>query len=102
MGAIVCEVERWESEEFEINGAGFFARGVNAREKRCCPVCHSIIYSRRHKLCGVCGEKLPADCLFSADQAHSVEVLLTEERDRHRKWLDRFCDSSRPSAWLMS
>src|SRR5688572_20437651 len=102
MGAIVCEVERWESTEFEVSRSGYFSRGVNLKGQRCCPSCNSVVYSRRHKLCGVCGEELPEACLFSPAEAHSVEELLNEERVRHRKWLDRFSEPASPSAWLMS
>lgn len=103
MGAIVCEVEKWEAEEFEVRGSSYFSRGVYLKGQRCCPNCESIIYSRRHKLCGVCGKALPEDCLFSADEAHSVEALLNEERERHRKWLNRFSRSTTtPSAWILA
>ena|SRR5437667_738529 len=56
---------------------------------RCCPSCHSIVYSRRHRLCGVCGEVLPEDCLFTATEAESVEMVLRAERRRYRAWLKR-------------
>jgi predicted nucleic acid-binding Zn ribbon protein len=62
--------------------------GVRTRE-RCCPACDSIVYSRRHKLCGVCGQVLPEDCLFTATEAESVEMLLRTERQRHRAWLKK-------------
>ena len=62
--------------------------GVSTRERHC-PSCDSIVYSRRHKLCGVCGLALPEDCLFSATEAESVEMLLRTERQRHRAWLKK-------------
>lgn len=59
-----------------------------------CPHCDSIIYSRRHKLCGVCGQSLPADYLFSETEAQRIERILRTEQSRHKKWmrktLDRF------------
>jgi predicted nucleic acid-binding Zn ribbon protein len=60
--------------------------GVNPRERRC-PSCDSIVYSRRHRLCGVCGQMLPEACLFTAIEAESVEMLLRTERQRHKAWL---------------
>jgi hypothetical protein len=52
-----------------------------------CPGCHSIIYSRRHKLCGVCGQPLPGELLFSPAEAEQVKHLLRAEQARHRKWV---------------
>jgi predicted nucleic acid-binding Zn ribbon protein len=54
-----------------------------------CPSCESIVYSRRHSLCGVCGHALPEDCRFTATEAESVEMLLRTERQRHRAWLKK-------------
>jgi hypothetical protein len=69
-----------------------FARlGVPLREQRC-PFCDAIIYSRRHKLCGVCSSVLPDECVFTPQQAESVESLLQEERQRHRAWMHRTLD----------
>jgi hypothetical protein len=67
-----------------------FSRGVVNQPERHCPHCGSVIYSRRHKLCGVCAEPLPSACLFSMAEAERVEVLLQEERARHRNGLHRF------------
>jgi len=62
--------------------------GVNPRDRHC-PSCDSIVYSRRHRLCGVCGQMLPEACLFTATEAESVEMLLRTERQRHKAWLKR-------------
>src|SRR6266481_6299498 len=43
---------------------------------RHCPGCHSIVYSRRHRLCGVCFQSLPPECLFGPSDAVQVESLL--------------------------
>src|SRR6266571_5439812 len=61
---------------------------VKPRERHC-PSCDSIVYSRRHRLCGVCGHALPEDCRFTAPEAESVEMLLRTERQGHRAWLKR-------------
>jgi hypothetical protein len=66
----------------------YFGIRVKPRARHC-PSCDSIVYSRRHSSCGVCGEVLPEDCLFSATEAESVEMLLKAERQRHRAWLKR-------------
>ena len=62
--------------------------GIGPRERHC-PSCESIVYSRRHRLCGVCGKVLPEDCLFTATEAESVAMLLKIERLRHRAWLKK-------------
>ena len=69
-------------------GLPFVRFGVTPGERRC-PACDSLVYSRRHKQCGSCGEPLPATCLFSADEAERVDVLLKTERERHRQWLKK-------------
>jgi predicted nucleic acid-binding Zn ribbon protein len=66
----------------------FSSIGARPRERHC-PSCDSIVYSRRHRLCGVCGHVLPEDCLFTATEAESVEMLLRIERQRHRAWLKK-------------
>lgn len=54
-----------------------------------CPHCDSIVYSRRSKLCGVCGRGLPSEYLFSPTEAARVENILRSERSRHRQWMNR-------------
>ena len=90
MSAIACDIRELGVEEIDLHDTTFFSRGVSAQPERRCPHCNSVIYSRRHKLCGVCAEPLPAACLFSMEQAQSVKSLMNEERERHRVWLHRF------------
>ena len=66
----------------------YFGIRVKPRQ-RYCPSCDSIVYSRRHSLCGVCGHALPEDCRFTATEAESVAMLLRTERQRHRAWLKK-------------
>jgi hypothetical protein len=66
----------------------FVRLGVQAQECHC-PSCGSIVYTRRHKLCGACGEILPEDCLFTVGEAQNVAMLMTTERRRHRVWLKK-------------
>ncbi len=66
----------------------YFRIGATPRERHC-PSCDSIVYSGRHRLCGVCDRVLPEDCLFTAREAESVEMLLRTERQRHRAWLKK-------------
>src|SRR2546430_15563462 len=66
----------------------FFSIGARPRERHC-PSCDSIVYSRRHRLCGVCGQVLPEDCRFTATEAENVEMLFRTEQQRHRAWLKK-------------
>ena len=50
-----------------------------------CPKCGSIIYSRRNVLCGVCGERLPAELLFTAEQREAVERDLADAKRRAKQ-----------------
>ena len=54
-----------------------------------CPSCGSIVYCRRHRLCGVCGQVLPEECLFTASEARDVEMIVSAERQAHKAWLKR-------------
>lgn len=66
------------------------SRSIAPTGRECrCPECNSIVYSRRSKLCGVCGESLPAELLFSPDEARRIQKLLESERQRHKKWMHR-------------
>ena len=64
-----------------------FTRLGGSGSDRRCPSCNSIVYSRRHELCSVCGEHLPASCRFTDREARRVESLFETERTRHRAWL---------------
>ena len=50
-----------------------------------CPKCGSIIYSRRNVLCGACGERLPQELLFTAEQRARVEKELEDAKRRARE-----------------
>jgi hypothetical protein len=97
----VARSVKWPAEDYGSGSvSNFFSTNVFGqsriagiptvpRKEARCPFCDSIIYSRRHKLCGVCASELPEDCLFSFIQAKSVEQTVEQERQRHRAWLRR-------------
>jgi hypothetical protein len=89
MNALLAEARELQPTIIESETTTLFARGINRRNQRRCPHCDSIVYSRRTGLCGVCDRPLPDACLFSPEQAQSVALLLSEERRRHRDWLNR-------------
>ena len=55
------------------------------RMKNECPECGSVIYSRRNILCGVCGERLPEELLFTNEEREAVERELEELKQRERE-----------------
>lgn len=67
-----------------------------------CPHCDSIIYSRRHKLCGVCAEELPTEVLFTEGESAHIKGLLREEQHRHRCWMTKSFRGTEPVALLAS
>ena len=70
------------------DGAEAMVRKIGSRDGQPhCPACGSIVYSRRHRLCGVCSQPLPEEFLFTAEQTRYIETLLETERQRHRAWL---------------
>lgn len=89
--------------------AGASQRGMTAQEQMMqreiarsalhlrCPDCRSIIYSRRSKLCGICGRELPEEFLFSPAEAARLEKMLASERSRHRKWMSRSFNPGTPA-----
>jgi uncharacterized Zn finger protein (UPF0148 family) len=64
-----------------------------------CPKCGSVIYSRRNVLCGSCGERLPEELLFNAEQRAAVEKDLAELKERTEREKCNSADS--PSNILM-
>ena len=64
----------------------------SARVPGRCLHCDSIVYSRRSEHCGVCGEPLPPELLFSPEEARRIKQLLSKERERHKKWMRRSLD----------
>ena len=54
-----------------------------------CPQCDSIVYSRRHKLCGVCSQPLPDSFSFSAEEGRRLEKILESEKRRRREWMTK-------------
>jgi transcription initiation factor TFIIIB Brf1 subunit/transcription initiation factor TFIIB len=51
-----------------------------------CPKCQSIIYSRRHKVCGQCGAKLPTELLLTEAQVRALDKQLAAEKKRAREF----------------
>ena len=47
-----------------------------------CPLCQSLIYSRKNKLCGVCGKPLPAELLFTDEQIAALKKESDQEEKR--------------------
>lgn len=63
-----------------------------------CPSCDAVISSRRSGKCGVCGEALPPELLFTDEQRKKLETQMVELERNHRASLDhmnRICDHAR-------
>jgi uncharacterized Zn finger protein (UPF0148 family) len=63
-----------------------------------CPKCGSIIYSRKNVLCGICGERLPSELLFTPEQREKVESEMRELKEREKEMRKREAEASRDSA----
>ena len=50
-----------------------------------CPKCGRLIYNRRLNTCGFCGEKLPAELLFSPAELEVLDKNMAELTAEHEK-----------------
>jgi ribosomal protein L32 len=50
-----------------------------------CPKCGSIIYSRRNVLCGVCGQRLPKELLFTEEERQVVDRDLEDLKNKAKQ-----------------
>jgi len=96
MSAAILDVRRRESRSqiplVSLDSEFLSSRiGVRLREQRC-PLCNSVVYTRRHSRCGVCEQALPESFLFTSDEVEKVDVLIKTERKRHKAWLMRIED----------
>ena len=51
-----------------------------------CPYCHAPIYSRSHKICGVCEKPLPESLLLSDAQVAELKKEMAEEEKRAKEF----------------
>jgi hypothetical protein len=54
-----------------------------------CPKCGSVIYSRRHPVCGRCGAKLPDSLMFNPAVRKKVDEMIEQDRKRE-EWKSKF------------
>ncbi|MEI7809843.1 MAG: hypothetical protein WCJ07_15300 [Verrucomicrobiota bacterium] len=66
-----------------------------------CPKCGSVIYSRRHSICGRCGEKLPESLMFDLITSKKVEDLIAQDKKR-KEWESKFPGHATGGAGLAS
>ena len=59
-----------------------------------CPNCQSPIYSRKHKICGVCEQPLPADLLLSDPQAAFLKKQDDHMEKRAKEFNPEICHDS--------
>src|SRR5689334_19754224 len=90
--ASTANLPTWVAQADRVRGVVVDLRAGKSRAStsrgaiRRCPCCQSIIYSRRHRLCGVCCQPLPPECLFAPTDSVRVESLIDRERQQHRQW----------------
>jgi hypothetical protein len=60
-----------------------------------CPHCQSPIYSRKHKICGVCEKPLPENVLLSKAQIQLLKDQLAKE-EKEAKAFNRQLDDVGP------
>ena len=65
-----------------------------------CPKCGSLIYSRRHPVCGRCGEKLPESLMFSPVVRKKVDEIVEQDRKRE-EWGNKFPGHDTGSAGII-
>jgi pyruvate-formate lyase-activating enzyme len=51
-----------------------------------CPFCHSPIYSRKNKICGVCEKPLPEELLLSDEQVVTLKKQMDQEEKRAKEF----------------
>jgi hypothetical protein len=54
-----------------------------------CPACEAVVYSRRSQKCGICGEALPAEYLFTEEQRSILENEMERMERSHHEFEDR-------------
>ena len=66
-----------------------------------CPKCGSVVYSRRHLVCGRCGEKLPESAGFDVATRQRLDAMAAEEH-KQAAWRSKFPgrDTSGPDPLL--
>ena len=82
------DIEWAEADVLEQQAFNPLARPIaQDRQYGWCPECNAIIQTCRHKLCGVCGEELPNELLFTDMEAWQVKELVKTEQAKHRNWM---------------
>ena len=57
-----------------------------------CPYCHSPIYSRKNKICGVCEKPLPEELLFSDQQVADLKKQMDQEEKELKQFKQQMDD----------
>jgi len=57
-----------------------------------CPHCHSPIYSRKLKICGVCENPLPEDLLLTDEQTAFLKRQSDQEEKRAKEFNQQIHD----------
>jgi len=63
-----------------------------------CPFCHSPIYSRKNKICGVCEKPLPKELLLTDEQIALLKKQTDAEEKREKEFFSQITDLTRNSS----
>jgi hypothetical protein len=50
-----------------------------------CPHCQRLLYNRKLKNCGFCGEELPSEYLFSAEELAEIDAQMDAIEQQFRQ-----------------
>jgi hypothetical protein len=50
-----------------------------------CPHCQRLLYNRKLKSCGFCGEELPPECLFSEEELAKIDLKMDAIEQQFRQ-----------------
>jgi hypothetical protein len=62
-----------------------------------CPFCHSPIYSRKNKICGVCEKPLPKELLLTDEQVALLKKQTDAEEKREKEFFSQLNDLTKDS-----
>jgi hypothetical protein len=62
-----------------------------------CPFCHSPIYSRKNKICGVCEKPLPKELLLTDEQIALLKKQTDAEEKREKEFFSQLNDLTKDS-----
>jgi predicted nucleic acid-binding Zn-ribbon protein len=63
----------------------FGALLINPLNSMNCPHCQRLLYNRKLKNCGFCGEELPPECLFTEEELAEIDARMDAIEQQFRQ-----------------